>query len=231
MRKRPQQVLNIDPPDVLTFKGPFNDVVTCELNLENPTTRPVCFKVKTTAPKQYCVRPNSGILDPGSHISVSIMLQPCDGLPEIDSVKHKFMVQSAFAPSGESSLDAIWKKVQPSELMDSKLLVIFKTSDECPHPEAEPISSPLNVNKTHSSDLKLREVLMELESERQKRKEVDSHAEELQKQVMSLKNRIEDLADMPHSNEHSPEYSPTAFHMVMLFLAALLIGLIFGKLF
>ena len=42
--------------------GPFTEVVTSTLKLKNPTKDSVIFKVKTTAPKQYCVRPNSGLL-------------------------------------------------------------------------------------------------------------------------------------------------------------------------
>lgn len=34
------------------------------MTLGNPTDKRVCFKIKTTAPKKYCVRPNSGILEP-----------------------------------------------------------------------------------------------------------------------------------------------------------------------
>ena len=55
----------------LEFAGPFKDVVTSELVLENPSDRSVCFKVKTTAPKRYCVRPNSGIIDSGGKIAVA----------------------------------------------------------------------------------------------------------------------------------------------------------------
>uniref|UniRef100_A0A2K5YHE4 MSP domain-containing protein n=1 Tax=Mandrillus leucophaeus TaxID=9568 RepID=A0A2K5YHE4_MANLE len=51
--------------------GPFTDVVTTNLKLGNPTDRNVCFKVKTTAPRRYCVRPNSGIIDAGASINVS----------------------------------------------------------------------------------------------------------------------------------------------------------------
>ena len=51
--------------------GPFTDVVTTEMKLKNPSEKKVCFKVKTTAPKRYCVRPNSGILDPGSSTSIT----------------------------------------------------------------------------------------------------------------------------------------------------------------
>ena len=47
----------------LVSVGPFTEVVTSTLVLHNPSNDPVIFKVKTTAPKQYCVRPNSGLLN------------------------------------------------------------------------------------------------------------------------------------------------------------------------
>jgi hypothetical protein len=51
--------------------GPYTSVVTSELKLTNPTQKRILFKVKTTAPKCYCVRPNSGILEPGGQAVVS----------------------------------------------------------------------------------------------------------------------------------------------------------------
>ena len=46
--------------------GPFTEVVTANLKLSNPSKKRICFKVKTTAPKQYCVRPNNGLIEPGA---------------------------------------------------------------------------------------------------------------------------------------------------------------------
>jgi len=51
--------------------GPF------ELNLKNPSPKRVLFKVKTTAPKRYCVRPNSGILEPGASAVVAGVILLC----------------------------------------------------------------------------------------------------------------------------------------------------------
>lgn len=51
--------------------GPFTDVVTTNLKLKNPSDKRVCFKVKTTAPRRYCVRPNSGVIDPGATVVIS----------------------------------------------------------------------------------------------------------------------------------------------------------------
>ena len=53
--------------------GPFSDVVTSHLHLRNPTNDTVIFKVKTTAPRQYCVRPNSGVLGPQEQATISGM--------------------------------------------------------------------------------------------------------------------------------------------------------------
>ncbi|XDV48200.1 hypothetical protein PO909_017652 [Leuciscus waleckii] len=119
-----EQILILDPSSDLRFRGPFTDVVTTNLKLRNPSDRRVCFKVKTTAPRRYCVRPNSGLIDPGATVTISVMLQPFDYDPNEKS-KHKFMVQTIFAPPGATDLEAMWKDAKPDDLMDSKLRCVF----------------------------------------------------------------------------------------------------------
>ncbi|XP_008302662.1 vesicle-associated membrane protein-associated protein A-like, partial [Stegastes partitus] len=123
------QVLILDPPSDLRFKGPFTDVVTTNLKLKNPSDRRVCFKVKTTAPRRYCVRPNSGVIDAGAAVNISVMLQPFDYDPNEKS-KHKFMVQTIFAPPNVSDMDSLWKDAKPDDLMDSKLRCVFELPSE-----------------------------------------------------------------------------------------------------
>lgn len=50
--------------------GPLTRVVKQNLTIENPHDKAVAFKVKTTAPKLYCVRPNSDVIPPNSSIDV-----------------------------------------------------------------------------------------------------------------------------------------------------------------
>ena len=50
--------------------GPLTQLVKRSLQVSNPNNQPVAFKVKTTAPKQYCVRPNSGRIEPGEKVEV-----------------------------------------------------------------------------------------------------------------------------------------------------------------
>ncbi|XP_019739355.1 VAMP (vesicle-associated membrane protein)-associated protein A, like isoform X2 [Hippocampus comes] len=109
--------------------GPFTDVVTTNLKLKNPSDRRVCFKVKTTAPRRYCVRPNSGVIEAGAAVNISVMLQPFDYDPNEKS-KHKFMVQTIYAPPNVSDMDSMWKDAKPDDLMDSKLRCIFELPSE-----------------------------------------------------------------------------------------------------
>ncbi|CAB3407428.1 unnamed protein product [Caenorhabditis bovis] len=119
------QILNIQPSRELVFQGPFTDIVTSYITLTNPSPKPVCFKVKTTVPKKYCVRPNFGLIHAGDKKVITVMLQPMDEPPS-DAVRHKFMVQSCFAPSdGVVDIDSVWKVVESSDLMYSKLKVVF----------------------------------------------------------------------------------------------------------
>ena len=70
--------------DVAKFvSGPFKDVVATALKLSNPTAQTVAFKVKTTAPRHYCVKPNCGVVQPNQSVLVdgkplnSVLIQPC----------------------------------------------------------------------------------------------------------------------------------------------------------
>ncbi|XP_038188178.1 vesicle-associated membrane protein-associated protein A-like [Arvicola amphibius] len=126
---KPLQVLVLDPPKVLRFKGPFTTIVTTYLKLHNPSSRKVCFKMKSTNPRCYCVRPNSGVVEPGSTVTVATMLQPFRYDPSRE-VKHKFMVQTRFAPPDTSDLEAMWKKANPGEIMNSKLRCVFEMPKE-----------------------------------------------------------------------------------------------------
>lgn len=124
-----EQVLRLEPTSELRFRGNFTEVVTANLKLTNPSERKVCFKVKTTAPKRYCVRPNSGFVEAGGVVEVAVMLQPFEYDPKEKS-KHKFMVQTMFAPEGDADHETLWKEADQSQFMDSKLKCVFEYVDD-----------------------------------------------------------------------------------------------------
>ncbi|VDP30998.1 unnamed protein product [Schistosoma margrebowiei] len=77
--------------------GPFVDVVTSYIKLTNPLDRAVGFKIKTTVPKCYCVKPSNGYIEPHQTVEVAVMLQPFS-YNAAEKFNHKFMIQSIIAP-------------------------------------------------------------------------------------------------------------------------------------
>lgn len=126
-----KQKLKIEPKNEIVFKGPYDQVVTEFFTLKNPTDSTIAFKVKTTAPKRYCVRPNNGQIPPQKTVQVAVMLQPGDLSQE--KHKHKFMIQSVIVPNNENdqqaNIDELFKSASPLEIMDSKFKCVFLDYD------------------------------------------------------------------------------------------------------
>lgn len=127
--KMSKQLLIIEPAHELKFVGPFCTAVSSFMRLTNPTEHVILFKIKTTAPKKYCVRPNCGVLEPKDTIEITIVLQPFI-FEAAEKNKHKFMVQSMIMPDGDVHIDSVWKDCNPANLMDSKLRCVFELPEE-----------------------------------------------------------------------------------------------------
>lgn len=70
----------IDPEAELQFKASKGDVsgqLKSSITITNTSKGNLAFKVKTTAPLHYVVKPNQGIIDVNGKITVDIaMIQP-----------------------------------------------------------------------------------------------------------------------------------------------------------
>jgi len=90
----------------------------------------VAFKVKTTAPKQYCVRPNSGFIQPNSSVEVQVLLQAMKEDPPLDAkCRDKFLVQSVVMSSADASdMAKLWQNVEQTaktSIQERKIRVSF----------------------------------------------------------------------------------------------------------
>ncbi|KAJ2492343.1 phosphatidylinositol-binding protein scs2 [Coemansia sp. RSA 2050] len=127
-----------EPGDALSFNKPFKAVTQDVLRLTNKNNSPVAFKVKTTAPKQYCVRPNAGRIEPGDSVEVQVVLQPMKEEPPVDfKCRDKFLVQSIqITPEMESMpMTELWAMVEreaKSSINEKKLRVRY-ISDSAPN--------------------------------------------------------------------------------------------------
>lgn len=130
--------VTLRPTDVLTFQRPFNEVITQRLVLTNHNAEPIAFKVKTSAPLKYLVRPNKGRAEPGESLEISIFLQPMRTEPPTDYIcLDKFLIQSTFitADREKLSLTDIWNAPVMSvihEIHGQKLRVTYLPSDFTP---------------------------------------------------------------------------------------------------
>ncbi|KAI8933991.1 hypothetical protein NX059_008763 [Plenodomus lindquistii] len=134
--------VELDPPE-LGFKRPFQHEVSQTLRLKNPHSDPVAFKVKTTAPKQYCVRPNSGRIEPGEHVEVQILLQAMKEDPAPDAkCRDKFLVQSVLVTADKefTNVGSLWAHIEQtskSSIQEKKIRVLFLPADDSAHTPAK----------------------------------------------------------------------------------------------
>ncbi|CAL1297108.1 unnamed protein product [Larinioides sclopetarius] len=222
-----EQVLILEPASELHFVGPFTDVVTSYLKLMNPIDRRVCFKVKTTAPKKYCVRPNSGVLEPKQVVNVAVMLQPFDYNPS-EKNKHKFMVQTMIMPDGDVNVDNLWRDAKPENLMDSKLRCVFD------------LPADGTVQNTSNLDSELKKVAEENKRLKEEIQQIKQENSQLKAEGLRLRSRGNPTSDAGsqlgatkdtkhHFDDRLQEQpqSPMLYLAVMLTIG--LLGIFLGK--
>ncbi|XP_066254417.1 vesicle-associated membrane protein-associated protein B [Euwallacea similis] len=233
-----EQVLQIEPQTELKFVGPFSQPVTSFMKLTNPSDKRVMFKIKTTAPKKYCVRPNSGVLQPGETTQIAICLQPFLYDPT-EKNKHKFMVQTVFLPeTGDVSVENLWKEVLPENLMDSKLKCVFEVPTQEQPSGATGGEVTATVHSVDNSDSKVDD-----HAKKPEKSQPSSEVNQLQKLESELRQEIlllkeEKMALMNQRglapNRYAPpeprlEQSPSMMGLIFIAVVIGVMGILFGK--
>lgn len=132
-------LLNIQPTE-LKFPFELKKQVSTSMRLVNTTSEYVAFKVKTTSPKKYCVRPNTGVVPPQSSAEVTIMMQAQKEVPPDMQCRDKFLVQSVEIPQGQDTKELsqeLFNKDSGREIYEAKLRVIYVPPPQPPSPVAE----------------------------------------------------------------------------------------------
>lgn len=92
--------LEIQPRELKFVVVELSKQTKCTVRLSNKTDQCVAFKVKTTSPKKYCVRPNVGVIQPKSVHEFIVIMQALKTAPVDMTCKDKFLVQSTVVPEG-----------------------------------------------------------------------------------------------------------------------------------
>ncbi|KAK5582889.1 hypothetical protein RB653_004478 [Dictyostelium firmibasis] len=145
-------------PKELVYHPPFVGVITNELKLYNSSDEhTMAFKVKTTAPIRYCVRPNTGIIPPGKSIDVQILLNCTKDSPSISmKTKDKFQILSIVVTDPNIDPKSIWTNSPQNLITKNKLKAVFSLpSNEQQSPN---ISSSGSTNDYKSNSTLISEV-------------------------------------------------------------------------
>ncbi|PFX33405.1 Motile sperm domain-containing protein 2 [Stylophora pistillata] len=123
-----KNLLTITPAEELVFTGTTSTgEILQSLSLSNNTLSTVAFKVKTTSPESYRVRPSSGVIPANSSTDVSVFLQPGHAASVI---RDKFLVMSTELQDDKSpgELAALWKTIPKSNIVEHRLRCRFLAS-------------------------------------------------------------------------------------------------------
>lgn len=113
----------LSPVNELVFSGGRDKELVCTLSLSNTSQNPAAFKIKTTAPRRYKVRPNLALIQPKSATKVQVLLVPSQSNSSIS--EDKFLVQiysfsaSASVPS-QRQLPSFWKSLSEKDVMEHR---------------------------------------------------------------------------------------------------------------
>lgn len=135
-----QDLAEIHPRE-LQFTFEVKKQSSCTVHLVNKSNEYVAFKVKTTSPKRYCVRPNTGVILPRSTCDFTVTMQAQRTAPPDMQLKDKFLVQTTVVPYGTSDEDLVpsyFSKESGRYIEESKLRVVLVSAS---HPFGE---QPIN---------------------------------------------------------------------------------------
>lgn len=145
--------LQISPLE-LKFKFELRKTIPVTLNLTNQGTERIAFKVKTTSPKKYCVRPSSGIVEPGTSRDVQVIMQAQRELPpSLTDVKDKFLVQyCTVGPDVREVAADIFDGSRSKDVKQTKLRVVLVGPPKPPSPVPEGVEEDPSPMKQHFQD-------------------------------------------------------------------------------
>ncbi|GAB4835893.1 hypothetical protein Ancab_000812 [Ancistrocladus abbreviatus] len=133
-------LLEIQPRE-LKFIFELQKQNNCTVRLINKTDQHVAYKVKTTSPKKYCVKPNIGVIQPKEACDFVVIMQAQQAAPPDMICKDKFLIQSTIVPAGTMEGDVtsdMFAKEDGKHVEERKLKVIFVS------PPQSPVLSPIN---------------------------------------------------------------------------------------
>lgn len=186
-------------PEELSFEFELDKPSYCNLKVVNNTEHHVAFKVKTTSPKKYFVRPNTSVIQPWDSCTVTVNLQPQNEYPPDMQSKDKFLLQCTKVPPS-TEMDELppdtFNKDGDKVIEELKLRVVYMAPSQSSHGNSPPQSSHGNSEEdsglTSPTSLKWGSDNLSIQAVQHLREERDAILEQnqqLQRELVILKRR------------------------------------------
>ncbi|XP_068627222.1 motile sperm domain-containing protein 2-like [Battus philenor] len=121
----PGEMLRISPNDTIVFKAE-NDDISGQFTITNMDESVVSFKIRTTSPEKFRVRPSSGVLPSGVSQTIIIVVQT--GYQMKTVTKDRFLVMSVQIPKADltqKEISDIWQNSSGSKVDEYRLKCNF----------------------------------------------------------------------------------------------------------
>ncbi|XP_071920116.1 vesicle-associated protein 1-4-like [Coffea arabica] len=159
------RLLKIEPSE-LRFTFEPKKQISCCLHLSNLMNGPVAFKVLTTNKTVYAVRPNTGIILPGTTCGITVTMRAQNEPCTANECKDKFKIQSVLV-SASADLNHITKNVFDKEeglsIEEYKLPVVYLSTALPLSLESEQANTLLtdgtNLNSSQMSTMEMPDVI------------------------------------------------------------------------
>ncbi|XP_038149345.1 motile sperm domain-containing protein 2 [Cyprinodon tularosa] len=110
-------LLDVSPAEELSFGSAENEK-KCLIILSNVTKNQVAFKVRTTAPEKYRVKPSSSSCEPGASVDIVVSLHGGSQA----SPQDRFLIMAAEMENvGSQELTQFWKEIPKNKVMEHRL--------------------------------------------------------------------------------------------------------------
>ncbi|CAK9173308.1 unnamed protein product [Ilex paraguariensis] len=177
-------------PEELKFHFDLEKQSYCDLKVANKTENHVAFKVKTTSPKKYFVRPNTGVIQPWDSSVIRVTLQAQREYPSDMQCKDKFLLQSTIVPP-HSDVDELpqdtFTKDSGRVIEECKLRVVYVSPHAAPGNSVDGFQQSFDTSAMHlSTDFNDNQRVYRLKDERDA---AVRQTQQLQQELQMLKIR------------------------------------------
>ncbi|CAD8213530.1 unnamed protein product [Paramecium octaurelia] len=114
-----QGIIETDPKINLEFMAEENRFAHAQLTLQNLQSQPIAFKIKTTVPQMFQVKPSVGFIEADRSMIVEISTTQAIGQDQ--KFDAKFQINACFRDSNEQDLNQFWRSRDQSTIQTTQL--------------------------------------------------------------------------------------------------------------